>query len=132
MVFSSSEGYITLDDLKRAVRGGFYGFRLSSQESELFHDRFWHVLTINPYGVGLFIGYIFVHILYRIVIYSYILWLYVHIYIIVTSLTIDLQHLHVSIRNANQELPDEEIHKLWKAIGSLVERASEIQTVFFD
>jgi len=25
-------GYITLDDLKRAVRGGFYGFRLSSQE----------------------------------------------------------------------------------------------------
>ena len=26
------EGYITLDDLKRAVRGGFYGFRLSSQE----------------------------------------------------------------------------------------------------
>ena len=29
------EGYITLDDLKRAVRGGFYGFRLSSQESEL-------------------------------------------------------------------------------------------------
>ena len=35
-----------------------------------------------------------------------------------TSLTIYLQHLHDSIRNANQELPDEEIHKLWKAIGS--------------
>eukprot|EP00913_Durusdinium_trenchii_P012165 g11426.t1 len=27
-----SRGFITLDDLKRAVRGGFYGFRLSSQE----------------------------------------------------------------------------------------------------
>lgn len=35
-------------------------------------------------------------------------------------------------RNSNQELPDEEIHKLWKAIGSqhLVKRTSEIQTVF--